>query len=57
MALGGNLDGSGHINNSEFDRVVREVYQLSIKTDKLLEELDVNKNGRISFTEFKALFF
>ena len=57
VALGGNRDGTGHINNAEFDRILRGVYGLSIKTDRLLEELDVNKNGRVNYTEFKALFF
>ena len=57
VALGGGRDGTGHINNAEFQRVVREVYGLAIKTDRLVEELDINKNGKLNFTEFKALFF
>ena len=57
VALGGNRDGTGYINNAEFERVVRNVYGLAIKTDRLIEELDVNKNGRLNYTDFKALFF
>jgi calmodulin len=56
VALGGNKDKSGFIDSSSLARVVRDEFGMTIRLDKLLEELDIDHDGRISFSEFKNLF-
>lgn len=56
FALGGNLDKSGFLNNSKMVNTVRDKFGLSIKVEKLIEELDLDKDGRVNFTEFRNLF-
>ena len=56
VALGGNADKTGFVDNATLIRVVRDEFGMTIKLDKLIEELDVDKDGRISFTEFQSLF-
>jgi Ca2+-binding EF-hand superfamily protein len=36
--------------------VVREEFGMTIKIDKLLDELDKDKDGKVSYSEFATLF-
>jgi Ca2+-binding EF-hand superfamily protein len=56
VALGGNHDTSGFLNNSQMISTVRDKFGLAIRVEKLIEELDTDKDGRINFTEFRNLF-
>jgi len=56
IALGGGEDKTGTIDNKRLAKLVRDDFGLTIKLDKLIEELDIDKDGKINFTEFKILF-
>jgi calmodulin len=56
VGLGGNADKSGFIDNAKLIRVVRDEFGMTIKLDKLIEELDVDHDGKISYAEFQSLF-
>ena len=56
VALGGNGDKSGFLDNTSLVRVVRDEFGMTIKLDKLLEDLDIDHDGKISFAEFRNLF-
>ena len=56
VALGGNKDKSGFIDSSNLIRVVRDEFGMTVKLDKLMEELDLDHDGKISFSEFQNLF-
>jgi Ca2+-binding EF-hand superfamily protein len=56
VSLGGNCDATGSIDNAAFITTVRDKFGMTIKVEKLIEELDVDNDGRISFTEFRNLF-
>lgn len=54
--LGGNADKTGFVDRDKFITTVRDKFGMTIKTDKLLDELDVDKDGKVNFTEFRNLF-
>lgn len=56
VSLGGNPDRTGFIENTKLIKVVRDEFGMTIKLDRLIEELDIDKDGKISFTEFQNLF-
>lgn len=56
VALGGNRDKSGAIDPAKLIHTVRDVFGMTLRVEKLVEELDVNKDGRISFDEYLNLF-
>jgi calmodulin len=56
VSLGGNPDRTGFIDNTKLIKVVRDEFGMTIKLDRLIEELDIDKDGKISFTEFQNLF-
>ncbi|KAF4663579.1 hypothetical protein FOL47_005673, partial [Perkinsus chesapeaki] len=56
VALGGNRDRSGFIDKDKLIKVVKEEFGMTIKIDRLVEELDRDRDGKINFTEFASLF-
>jgi Ca2+-binding EF-hand superfamily protein len=56
VALGGNRDKSGCLDSSKLVHIVRDVFGMTIRVDKLVEELDLDKDGHISFNEYLNLF-
>jgi Ca2+-binding EF-hand superfamily protein len=54
--LGGNADKTGFVDRNKFITTVRDKFGMTIKADKLLDELDVDKDGKVNFTEFRNLF-
>ena len=55
-ALGGNVDKSGFLDNSKMVSTIRDKFGMTIRVEKLIEELDVDRDGRINYTEFRNLF-
>lgn len=55
VAMGGNHDKTGSIDSELLRKVLKDDFCLSIKIDELIEELDTNQDGQISFGEFEAL--
>lgn len=56
LALGGNEDKSGSIDQGMFVKVVKNDFGMTINLNRLIEDLDVDRDGHLSFTEFHALF-
>eukprot|EP00747_Dinoflagellata_sp_TGD_P163694 gnl/TRDRNA2_/TRDRNA2_182651_c0_seq1.p1 gnl/TRDRNA2_/TRDRNA2_182651_c0~~gnl/TRDRNA2_/TRDRNA2_182651_c0_seq1.p1 ORF type:complete len:149 (-),score=62.16 gnl/TRDRNA2_/TRDRNA2_182651_c0_seq1:92-538(-) len=56
VALGGNLDRSGFIDTQRLVHVVKDEFGMTIKIERLIEELDKDKDNKINFSEFAALF-
>lgn len=54
-AMGGEADGTGSINAEQLRKVIKEDFGLSIKIDELIDDLDANNDGFVSFEEFKTL--
>lgn len=55
VSLGGNPDKSGNINAELVRKVIKDEFQLTVKIDELLEEMDQSNDGLIDFNEFKGL--
>lgn len=55
-ALGGNPDKSGFIDNSKMINTIRDKFGMTIKVEKLIEELDIDRDGKVNFVEFRNLF-
>jgi len=55
VALGGCADKTGYIDKDQLTDVVKK-FELSIKIDRLTEELDKDHDGKLNFQEFAALF-
>jgi len=55
-ALGGNEDKTGFVEQKKLVSVVRDEFGMTIKIDRLVEELDKDKDGKLSYEEFAALF-
>jgi calmodulin len=56
VAMGGSSDKSGSVNAESLRKEIKETYGLLIKIDELLEDLDQNSDGQVSYTEFSSLF-
>jgi calmodulin len=56
IALGGGKDKTGTIDNQRLSKLVRDEFGLTIRLDKLIDELDIDKDGKINFEEFRVLF-
>lgn len=56
MALGGNPDKGGSVDNRLLVKVVKDDFGMTINLDRLIEDLDVDRDGSINFSEFHALF-
>lgn len=56
IALGGEPDKSGFIDTKKLVKVVREDFSMTIKIERLVEDLDKDKDGKLNYHEFAALF-
>ena len=56
VAFGGTRDKSGSIDNQRLIKTVRDDFGLTVKIERLLEELDKDRDGKISYSEFASLF-
>jgi len=56
IALGGEPDKTGFIDIKKLVRVVKEEFCMTIKIERLVEELDKDKDGKLNYREFTALF-
>merc|ERR1712190_235591 len=55
VALGGNEDKTGFVEHKKLVQVVKEEFGMTIKIDRLVEELDKDRDGKLSYEEFAAL--
>ena len=53
---GGNEDKSGFVEQKKLVQVVKDEFGMTIKIDRLVEVLDKDKDGKLSYEEFAALF-
>ena len=56
VALGGEADKPGFIDTLRLIHVVKDEFGMTIKIECLIEELDRDKDGKINYSEFSALF-
>lgn len=56
IALGGEPDKTGFVDIKKLVRVVKEEFCMTIKIERLVEELDKDKDGKLNYREFTALF-
>mmetsp|Transcript_41702 Transcript_41702/g.77758 ORF Transcript_41702/g.77758 Transcript_41702/m.77758 type:complete len:149 (+) Transcript_41702:80-526(+) len=56
VALGGNADKTGFIDTTRLVHVVKDEFGMTIKIERLIEELDKDKDNKINYQEFAALF-
>jgi len=56
VALGGELDKTGFIDSARLVSVVKDEFGMTIKIERLIEELDKDRDGKLDFKEFAALF-
>merc|ERR1711972_1204637 len=56
VALGGNPDKTGFIDTQRLVHVVKDEFGMTIKIERLIEELDKDKDGKLNYSEFAALF-
>eukprot|EP00927_Polykrikos_kofoidii_P044735 TRINITY_DN3861_c0_g1_i3.p2 TRINITY_DN3861_c0_g1~~TRINITY_DN3861_c0_g1_i3.p2 ORF type:complete len:149 (+),score=55.06 TRINITY_DN3861_c0_g1_i3:120-566(+) len=56
VALGGNADKSGFIDTQRLIHVVKEEFGMTIKIERLIEELDKDRDKKLNYQEFASLF-
>eukprot|EP00386_Alphamonas_edax_P000848 GDKI01002607.1.p1 GENE.GDKI01002607.1~~GDKI01002607.1.p1 ORF type:complete len:149 (-),score=43.87 GDKI01002607.1:41-487(-) len=56
VALGGGVDKQGQIDTAKLVKIVKDDFGMTIDIQRLVIELDVNKDGKVDFQEFSALF-
>ncbi|CAE7468933.1 unnamed protein product [Symbiodinium sp. KB8] len=56
VALGGEPDKTGYIDTQRLIQVVKDEFGMTIKIERLIEELDKDKDQKLDYREFAALF-
>ena len=56
VALGGERDRSGFVDGKKLIDVVKNDFSMTIKIERVVEELDKDKDGKLNYQEFSALF-
>jgi len=56
VALGGEPDKTGFVDNQRLIHVVRDEFSMTLKIERYIDELDKDKDGKLNYTEFSALF-
>merc|ERR1712070_1236496 len=56
VALGAERDRSGFIDTKKLITTVREDFSMTIKIERVVEELDKDKDGKLNYAEFSSLF-
>ena len=55
VSLGGEQDGSGHINAQVLIDIVKKDFEMTIDIEKLIQEIDEDNSGQIEYEEFMEL--
>ena len=56
MALGGERDRTGFVDGKKLIDVVKNDFSMTIKIERVVDELDKDKDGKLNYAEFSALF-
>eukprot|EP00929_Paragymnodinium_shiwhaense_P014774 TRINITY_DN122735_c0_g1_i1.p1 TRINITY_DN122735_c0_g1~~TRINITY_DN122735_c0_g1_i1.p1 ORF type:complete len:149 (-),score=53.32 TRINITY_DN122735_c0_g1_i1:180-626(-) len=56
VALGGNSDKTGFVDTQRLVHVVKDEFGMTIKIERLIEELDKDRDQKLNYQEFSALF-
>eukprot|EP00927_Polykrikos_kofoidii_P044733 TRINITY_DN3861_c0_g1_i1.p2 TRINITY_DN3861_c0_g1~~TRINITY_DN3861_c0_g1_i1.p2 ORF type:complete len:149 (+),score=56.69 TRINITY_DN3861_c0_g1_i1:77-523(+) len=56
VALGGNADKSGFVDTERLIHVVMVEFGMTIKIERLIEELDKDRDKKLNYQEFASLF-
>ena len=55
VSLGGEQDGTGHVNADRLIDIVKNEFQMTIDIEQLIREIDDDGSGQIEYEEFMAL--
>lgn len=55
VAMGGGIDKQGNVDSVKLIQIVKEEFNMTIDIERLLNEIDTDKSGLISYMEFKTL--
>ena len=55
VSMGGEQDGTGHVNAQRLIEIVRQEFQMTIDIQKLIREIDTDNSGKIEYDEFMTL--
>ena len=53
--MGGGIDKQGNVDSVKLIQIVKEEFNMTIDIERLLNEIDTDKSGLISYMEFKTL--
>ena len=55
VSMGGETDGSGHVDAQLLIDIVKKDFQMTIDIEKLINEIDEDGSGQIEYEEFMEL--
>ncbi len=55
VAMGGQEDGSGHIQSQTLIHVIKNDFKMTIDVEQLIRDIDRDGSGQISYDEFRYL--
>jgi calmodulin len=55
VAMGGNPDKTGNVEASKLVQIIKSDFKMTIDIERLINEMDRDKSGQISYQEFKNL--
>ncbi|CAD8195267.1 unnamed protein product [Paramecium octaurelia] len=55
VAMGGNADKSGTVDATKLIQIIKSDFKMTIDIERLINEMDRDKSGQISYQEFKNL--
>ena len=55
MSLGGEQDGTGHVDASRLINIIKNEFQMTIDIEKLISDIDEDGSGCIEYEEFMDL--
>jgi calmodulin len=55
VAMGGNPDKTGNVEATKLIQIIKSDFKMTIDIERLINEMDRDKSGQISYQEFKNL--
>lgn len=55
VAMGGNADGTGIVRKARLEQIIRDVFELSVDIEAMLEEAQLDIDDDLNFYQFTCL--
>ncbi|KRX00133.1 hypothetical protein PPERSA_10632 [Pseudocohnilembus persalinus] len=55
VSLGGDASKEGEIGTEQLVKIIKDEFNMTIDIERLINEIDTDKSGKISYMEFKTL--